>query len=561
MAFKPKKSYTESDAREQQSIDFINGLLKGTSAYPELRYGEKGANIDGYIQLLDENKCIDGKLTVQVKTVSPCNEGRNEFPCPTSLFAYAERTTDVVFLMAVDHSQKVVLWKYISRPLINESRHKEEQETITLHFDDTERLTTANVTETIIKWNSLFLQQRDLIANAEDVKDENEKLRKQLVTVEAPAFTIPMAEVVKIQRFSDIYNSLLDRELNYVKKFCYPNSWKQGIAIFDYQDTELLYTLYSINYGENSLLIKQLPKDTIEKTRYNIACHSYVDNKIKNNIPILVKEKITADVKKVFNKPRPVPPYENYIIEYVRDFVFQNHIALGVSTKVAKDYIALKSIIERHFSSLGKIPIVAFLGYNFVHIGLVYDCINYLLNRGYKGDVELYPPKGKYGNTGLVSDWFTPETAFTKTKIVFRYVYATYTDFIKKNFPYIKDEVDMYFNADYVLVNLNYDGSWPTLTINNFYCTDKISSKNDIKVEFSLGQEHQLYKDYPIIHPHRTFIGKTVKYNGQTYECNRSSGFDPHKFLFGRTCFIDTFYEVFKTRLEQYVKDLQIIVA
>lgn len=58
MAFKPKKSYTESDAREQQSIDFINGLLKGTSAYPELRYGEKGANIDGYIQLLDENKCI-----------------------------------------------------------------------------------------------------------------------------------------------------------------------------------------------------------------------------------------------------------------------------------------------------------------------------------------------------------------------------------------------------------------------------------------------------------------------------------------------------------------------
>ena len=560
MAFKPKKSYTESDAREQQSIDFINGLLKGTSAYPQLRYGEKEANIDGYIQLLDENKCIDGKLTVQVKTVSPYNEGRNEFPCPTSLFAYAERTTDVVFLMAVDHSQKVVLWKYISRPLINENRHKEEQETITLHFDDTEKLTTENVTETIIKWSSLFLQQRDLIANAEDVKDENEKLRKQLVTVEAFAFTIPMTEIVKIQRFSDTYNSLLDRELNYVKKFCYPNSWKQGIAIFDYQDTELLYTLYSINYGENGLLIKQLPKDTIERTKYNIACHSYVDNKIKNNIPTLVKEKITDDVKKVFGKPRPVPPYENYIIEYVRDFVFQNHIALGVSTKVAKNYIALKSIIERHFSSLGKIPVVAFLGYNFVHLGLVYDCINYLLNRGYKGDVELYPPKGKYANTGLVSDWFNSETAFIKTKIVFRYVYATYTDFIKKNFPYINDELDMYYNADYVLVNLNYDGSWPILTINNFYCTNNIGSKNDIKVEFSLGQEHQFYKDYPI-HPHRTFIGKTVEYNGQTYECNRSSGFDPHKFLFGRTCFIDTFYEVFKTRLEQYVKDLQIIVT
>ena len=65
------KCFTESDTREQQSIDFINRLLKGTSTYPELRYGEKGTNIDRYIQLLDENKCIDGKLTVQVKTVSP----------------------------------------------------------------------------------------------------------------------------------------------------------------------------------------------------------------------------------------------------------------------------------------------------------------------------------------------------------------------------------------------------------------------------------------------------------------------------------------------------------
>ena len=77
MAFKPNRSYTESDAREQQSIDFINRLLRGTSALPELKYGEKGPNIDGYIQLLDENKCINGKLTIQVKTVSPSNEGNS----------------------------------------------------------------------------------------------------------------------------------------------------------------------------------------------------------------------------------------------------------------------------------------------------------------------------------------------------------------------------------------------------------------------------------------------------------------------------------------------------
>ena len=283
MPFKPKQTYSESDERERQSIDFINGLLKGSSAYSELKYGEKGANIDGYIQLLDDTRRINGKLTVQVKTISPSEEGKYEYPCPTSLFAYAERTTDVVFLMAVDHRLQIVLWKYISRPLIKANQQKSEQETITIHFDEGERLSKDNILETINKWNSLFFDQRNIVANAEDIKEENEQLRRLLVSVEASNFSLSTPEVLKIQQFSDMYNRLLDREFNYVKRFCYPNMWKLGIAIFEYQDTELLYSLYPINYGENSLLIKQLPKETLKDAHYNMEYHSYVDNKIKSD--------------------------------------------------------------------------------------------------------------------------------------------------------------------------------------------------------------------------------------------------------------------------------------
>lgn len=560
MAFKPNRSYTESDAREQQSIDFINRLLRGTSALPELKYGEKGPNIDGYIQLLDENKCINGKLTIQVKTVSPSNEGKNEFPCPTSLFAYAERTIDVVFLMAVDHSQQTVLWKYISRPLINENRNKENQLTITLHFDDTEKLTKDNITETITRWNLLFLQQRDLIVGAKEIQDENEKLRHQLVSVEAPKFTIPQSEVVKIQKFSDAYNGLLDREFKYIKTCCYPNSWKQGIAIFNYQDKELLYSLYSINYGENSLLIKQLPKGTIQKTKYNIACHHCIENPIKNNISALVKERIINDVNKMFNDTKVVPPYENYIIEYIREFVSQNYRTLGVSTKIINDYSALKVVMEQLFASIGRIPATVFFGDCRVNLRKIYDCINYLLNRGYKGDIELHPPKGKYGETGLVSDWFNSETAFKKMEIILRYVHTTYTDFIKKNFPYIHDKLDMYYNADYVLINLSYE-DWPILSINHFYCTDYIDCKNDVKVEFCLEKKHELYKQEDCFNsPDYMFIGKEVQYHGKTYQCLRISSIDSHNYLFNHTCFIDTFHEIFKNRLEEYVTDLQVTI-
>ena len=560
MAFKPKKTYSESDAREQQSINFINRLLLGSSAYPELKCGDKGANIDGSIQLLDDEGRFEGELIVQGKTVSPSIEGQYKFPCPSSLFGYATRAIGVVLLMAVDHSREVVLWKYISRQLIKENQDKSEQDTITLHFEDFERLTKDNIPETIERWKSLFLKQRDLIVGAEELNEENEQLRQELVTAEKPGFIIPRSEVSKVQQFSDAYNGLLDRELKYVKRCCYPNAWKQGIAIVNYQNEELLYAIYPIYYGENSLLIKQIPIETLRKIRYAYASHSLRENKIKNDIPALVKEKIIEDVKSIFSKAKKLPPYENYIIEYVEEFVCENRNVLGVTRDVVNDYQALKKAIEQYCGPFGKIPLVAIVGNRRMSTGLIYDCINYLLNRGYKGTIELYPQKGRYGETGMVSDWFSPERAYEKVKIVFQYVYATYTDFIERNFPEIKDHLDMYYGADYVLINFNYEGHWPHIMINHFYNTNPDRRKGAAKMEFCFEQEHELYKRYGYESSQLPCVANKISYNGEEYECRMCNSANAQNYLFNRTCFLDTFYEVFQKRLEEYVENMRVKV-
>lgn len=85
------------------------------------------------VKLLSSKNCISK------------DEGHNRFPCPTSLFAYAETTTDNVFLLAVDHSQDKVLYKHISPKLLDENRDKEQQETITLHFKPNEELRKDNI--------------------------------------------------------------------------------------------------------------------------------------------------------------------------------------------------------------------------------------------------------------------------------------------------------------------------------------------------------------------------------------------------------------------------------
>ena len=199
MAFKAQVSLTDNSIKEKRSVLFIENLLVD-KANTDISTEDKKANIDGYIELLSSDKRIVGKITVQVKTVPSKYEGKNSYPCPTSLFAYAESTTDVVYLLAVDHSQSKVLFKHISYALLEANRSKEKQDSITLHF--------SNKT------------------------------------------TLSPEYIKAIQRFSDTYNDLLNTTFLYIKETIFPNTWKRGIAIYEYTDSSLEYSLYNIKNGE-----------------------------------------------------------------------------------------------------------------------------------------------------------------------------------------------------------------------------------------------------------------------------------------------------------------------
>ncbi|MBP5502154.1 MAG: hypothetical protein J6Y24_05125 [Bacteroidales bacterium] len=550
---KPNKTYTESIEREELSVDFVSRLVKGRSARPELKCCDKEPDIDGYIHLLDDEGCIVGKLTVQVKTVSPCDEGKNKYPCPASLLAYAFRTLDVVILLAVDHKQKVILWKHITKSMVKEYHPKVGQKTITLHFDENERLSIHNVPETIKKWKSLYCHKNALMKESEVIKAENETLRRKLLTAECTSFTISKEDVTKIQRFSDLYNRFLDADFNYVKRIIYSDTWKMGIAISDYKDTDLCYVIYSIKYGENSLLIKQLPKDSINSIHYNIAY--FGDNLIKNDIFSLVKGRIADDIKYMFKYFRIIPPYDHYVVEYIRNYVKSKHLTLGIDSTITNDYSALKNVIEQRFKINGKVVNSSKVG----DIDILYDSIVFLLNRGYVGDAEIYPSFGDYGNSGYVSDFYTPELAFEKTKKVFGYVYETYCHFIRNNFPLICHDLDMYYKADYVLINLDYDVALPQLSIFYFYRIDNYNGYSKTIVEYSLNKKHELFYNNPN-QAQKAFMIDTVIYNGIFYECRRCEGLNRSIFLFGEMCLIDSFYEIFKKRLEEYVNKILFVV-
>ena len=67
--FKPQRVTNTNDQKDEKSNLCIRGLLVDSQAIAhEIKCHDKSSNIDGYIQLVDDEKRPVGKLVVQAKT-------------------------------------------------------------------------------------------------------------------------------------------------------------------------------------------------------------------------------------------------------------------------------------------------------------------------------------------------------------------------------------------------------------------------------------------------------------------------------------------------------------
>src|SRR5665648_359341 len=139
--FKPKKSKTNSQSIEEYSVRCLEDIMNQSNQLKTyFSVNDKTSNIDGYIELLEDN-CISGKITVQIKSLPRRFYENPNFDCPTSLFGYAENCpTELVFLIAVNRHEKTAFFKNITQDLIQKNKHKKKQSTIRVSFNEDEKI-------------------------------------------------------------------------------------------------------------------------------------------------------------------------------------------------------------------------------------------------------------------------------------------------------------------------------------------------------------------------------------------------------------------------------------
>ena len=224
--------------------------------------------------------------------------------------------------------------------------------------------------------------------------------------------------------------------------------------------------------------------------------------------------------------------------------------------------ISLKTLLEEKIPLTGtRISCLSVNNRN-VNINNLYDCILFLINGGNTTIKRLYPSKGHYGNTGFVSDFYSPTLAFEKVKFIYKVLPSLFDAFMITVFPSIREEITFFDGYDLVLVNLTYvDGEANNYLQNHqivlYYL--KLCKISTIAPELIVSQnyESELFRANNILNGESIneclYSGKIIKYNGKKYNLKMREGTDV-RVLFENYSLHNMLYEYLKRRFKDYLR-------
>lgn len=317
--------YSPTDTQETESIDTFKSLIDHSKVKPDIKERNTIPNIDGYVELVDDGGSPCGKLEVQIKKL-PNNSTKLQIP--TSLYAYSEKATcNPVILIGVDIKQKQAFWFHINSKTLNAPIEKINQASITINFSY------ANI---IDGTSTVYLNQWQAIVDSYlDLKNVNEKY-ELLRDRSNPIIGVEKKEYIEIQKFLDELNGLLDGRFSTVKKTFYPNSWKIGFAYHSYKEDSVEFSLYSVPYGMNDVLIKEIDEKLENKMKeIGFTTHGFFkENPVRVRPKKLAVDQIQEGMKEILSARLLNHNSSEFLVrEFTFAFIDKFHIQMGLTKK------------------------------------------------------------------------------------------------------------------------------------------------------------------------------------------------------------------------------------
>lgn len=562
MCFRPNISLTDNTVKEIASIHFIKDMLIG-KVNLLLSSNDKTPNIDGYIELLDDAKRTCGKIAVQVKTINVRDQGKKSFPCPTSLFGYAYNTTDIVFLFAVDLVNKWVLCKHISSELIKQYASKASQDTITIHFSDDEVITSSNVNIFLSYLIKLCSHKSQLFFNSESILEENKLLKSKIMELNPVPTSLSPSDIKEIQTFYECYNNLLDNDFFVVKEAIFRNVWKRGIAIAEYTDTSLEFSLFNIKDGELLNPIVQIPKmnffESIDGFKFDYAQHSGASNQIKENPQKLALTLIKGHVEKFLKRKEILPANITFLKEYAYDYLHEHKSRLK---KLKNEPLVIDKIIEyleSQYPNIKERNITIILnGRRHIYINSIYNALCFLRDNGETILDSPYPNHSSFAHSHNSAETCNA-MAFKKCKIVLESAIMEFQHFIYSRLSQLAPALDLFQDNNLILVTCYYSPNHfnSSIQLSFFKSENPLDSKfmlfEDLNNKSEMLSNHDMTSSWFPFYDNRE-----IYYHGHKFIWTRSQNINATDVIFGKYNVITIFYKFLEEKFSAYFKLMNI---
>lgn len=256
----PPTPYSRTDTAEVTAIAVLEMLLDKTHIKADLKKRDKMPNIDGSIEVVDDNQHPQGTIFVQVKPLDTEASKTKSFSCKIGFLAYCSQSTVPVLLIGVDIRKNQAFWLHISRELLT-SLSLDDKQHKSVRFPDENLIDGCNESY-VAQWRFFCLEYRKRFIYFDQLAAERDKLINELDIVRAEAEAlgdITAPEYPMIQEFLDELNSQLGSTFSIVKERYYPSIRRLGIAYRRDSREGLSYALFPIQKGENELEIRKLP--------------------------------------------------------------------------------------------------------------------------------------------------------------------------------------------------------------------------------------------------------------------------------------------------------------
>ena len=352
--------YPDTDFQENESILLFESRIDRRHIKTQINSREKIPNVDGYIEIVDENNVPMYKFEIQVRTIK---KGQKSYYCPLTTVNYTSVTTLPILLILVDISLENVYWKHMVR---TNARQAPKKASFIFDLSELDKIDSQN--DYITKWKIIA---ENYIEKIKSLNDGFELL--QLDETISPPKNLSQDAILYFQRYIDKINYLLEHDYSIVRQIYFGKYWKLGVAVVEF-GKDISFGIYGILHGKSDLLVSEIEdkKENWMFSRKFLQTFYFLKTEDK---PEKEAVSFVLDfVKKVFDRKLLLPVGQKLTQEYVYFVISKCYYMFGL--KKSNSYN-----IEDIANGLNK--------YLMLWISIALDFIDYPINPLYLKDTNV----------------------------------------------------------------------------------------------------------------------------------------------------------------------------